>query len=63
MTLCVCASLEYSFQMIFLCASISVQIHMVTDKDGKPRGYAFVEYERERDMNGKKCYNALLRVL
>ena len=26
---------------------------MVTDKEGKPRGYAFVEYERERDMNGK----------
>ena len=27
---------------------------MVTDKDGKPRGYAFIEYDRERDMNGKK---------
>ena len=26
---------------------------MVTDKDGKPRGYAFIEYDRERDMNGK----------
>jgi U1 small nuclear ribonucleoprotein len=23
---------------------------MITDKDGKPRGYAFIEYEREKDM-------------
>uniref|UniRef100_A0A6B2LB09 U1 small nuclear ribonucleoprotein 70 kDa n=1 Tax=Arcella intermedia TaxID=1963864 RepID=A0A6B2LB09_9EUKA len=25
-------------------------VRMVTDLEGKPRGYAFVEYERERDM-------------
>jgi RNA recognition motif-containing protein len=33
-----------------------MQIHMVADKDGKPRGYAFIEYDRERDMNGKKSH-------
>jgi len=32
------------------------QIKMVTDLDGKPRGYAFIEFERERDM--KDAYKA-----
>lgn len=31
----------------------NMQITMVADKQGKPRGYAFIEYERERDMNCK----------
>jgi len=26
------------------------KVSMITDNDGKPRGYCFVEYERERDM-------------
>jgi len=26
------------------------KVRMVTDSTGKPRGYAFIEYERERDM-------------
>ena len=26
------------------------KVNMVNDKDGKPRGYAFVEFERESDM-------------
>jgi len=26
------------------------KIRLVQDKDGKPRGYAFIEYEREKDM-------------
>jgi len=26
------------------------KIRMIKDKEGKPRGYAFIEYERERDM-------------
>lgn len=25
-------------------------LRMVTDEDGQPRGYAFIEYEREADM-------------
>lgn len=30
------------------------QIHMVANsKTGKPRGYAFIEYEKERDMHGE----------
>lgn len=30
------------------------QIRIVKDKiSGKPRGYAFVEFEREKDMKGK----------
>ena len=30
------------------------KIIMINDKDtGKPRGYAFIEYEHERDMHGK----------
>ena len=38
-----------------------LQIRMVMDKDGKPKGYAFVEYDRERDMNGKRhCTLTLL---
>jgi RNA recognition motif. (a.k.a. RRM, RBD, or RNP domain) len=29
---------------------------MVNDGDtGKPKGYAFIEYEHERDMHGKSC--------
>lgn len=26
---------------------------MVQDSEGKPRGYAFIEYEHERDMHGE----------
>lgn len=30
----------------------TLQIHMVYSKrSGKPRGYAFIEYEHERDMH------------
>jgi len=30
-----------------------LQIHIVHDvNNGKPRGYAFIEYEHERDMHG-----------
>jgi U1 small nuclear ribonucleoprotein 70kDa len=30
------------------------KILMIQDKDsGKPRGYAFIEYEHERDMHSK----------
>ena len=33
---------------------INHQIHVVHDKkSGKPRGYAFIEYEHERDMHSK----------
>jgi len=31
------------------------RIRLVTNKDGKSRGYAFVVYERERDMKGEPC--------
>lgn len=32
------------------------KIIMVNDVDsGKPKGYAFIEYEHERDMHGKSC--------
>lgn len=31
---------------------VLLQIHMVYNKEnGKPRGYAFIEYEHERDMH------------
>lgn len=34
---------------------LCTQIHMVANtKTGKPRGYAFLEYEKERDMHGKQ---------
>jgi len=29
-------------------------IKMVKDKAGKPRGYCFIEYEKERDMRSKQ---------
>jgi U1 small nuclear ribonucleoprotein 70kDa len=29
------------------------KIVMAQDESGKPRGYAFIEYEHERDMHGK----------
>ena len=28
---------------------------MVKDSSGKPRGYAFIEFERERDMHSEYC--------
>jgi RNA recognition motif-containing protein len=28
----------------------------VHDKTGKPRGYAFIEYEHKADMSGKYLY-------
>ena len=34
--------------------SVSFQIHVIHDRNsGKPRGYAFIEYEHERDMHCK----------
>jgi len=33
---------------------------MVVDKSGKARGYAFIEYEHERDMHGKMAIVLLL---
>ena len=36
------------------CLYIQSQINMVTNKStGKPRGYAFVEFEYDRDMHSK----------
>ena len=35
---------------------------VVNMKTGKPRGYAFLEYEKERDMHGKYV-NYLTRYL
>lgn len=36
----------------------TLQVTMVTDvKTGKPRGYAFIEYEREKDMHGTNSTN------
>lgn len=33
------------------------KIHLVHDvKTGKPRGYAFIEYEHERDMHSSLCW-------
>lgn len=32
---------------------------MVHDKNGKPRGYAFIEYEHKSDMSGKFKFNPL----
>ena len=38
--------------MVSIVHFLSSQITMVQNK-GKPRGYAFVEYEKERDMHGE----------
>jgi hypothetical protein len=32
---------------------LTQQISMVFDKKGKPRGYAFIEFEHERDMQSE----------
>lgn len=34
-------------------AWLTLQITMVSTTDSKPRGYAFIEYEHERDMHCK----------
>lgn len=35
------------------------QVRIVVDLDGKPRGYGFIEFEREKDMRST-CYSHLL---
>lgn len=38
--------------------TICVQIRLVKNKDtGKPRGYAFILYERDKDMKGTVAHN------
>lgn len=38
------------------------KIIMVQDVDtAKPKGYAFIEYEHERDMHGKRCERVSLK--
>lgn len=38
------------------------KIIMINDSDtGKPKGYAFIEYEHERDMHGKSCNSFILK--
>lgn len=40
------------------------RIRLVRNKDGKSRGYAFLVYERERDMKGElHCLLVLLVIL
>jgi RNA recognition motif-containing protein len=42
--------------IIFVLIVEFVQIRLVTDKEGKPRGYAFIEYEKERDMRSNLVF-------
>ena len=45
------------------CLCVSVQISIVMNKiTGKPRGYAFIIYERERDMHCKIYMYIMLTV-
>ena len=38
-----------------------LQIRLVRDKQGKSRCYAFIEFEREKDMRGKyELYDEIL---
>ena len=38
---------------LFFAHLICLQIHLVHNiNNNKPRGYAFIEYEHERDMHG-----------
>ena len=37
---------------VFMHASFQIRV-VFNDKNNKPRGYAFIEYEHERDMHGK----------
>lgn len=39
---------------VLIQGTVRLQVHMVFDKvTGKPRGYAFVEFEDEADMHGE----------
>jgi U1 small nuclear ribonucleoprotein len=33
------------------------RIRIVADRNGKSRGYAFIVYEKERDMRGKQLHS------
>lgn len=35
------------------------QVRIVVDLDGKPRGYGFIEFEREKDMRST-CYSHIV---
>ena len=37
------------------------RINIVKNKNGNSRGYAFIVYERERDMKGNVLYHMLMR--
>jgi len=39
------------------------RIRIVKDRNGKSKSYAFIVYERERDMKGKSCYSNLVTTL
>jgi hypothetical protein len=42
----------YLFLLIISCVSCVLQICLITERSSeKPRGYAFIEYEHERDMH------------
>jgi len=43
--------------MVFTLQCVSCdQVHMVVNRQStKPRGYAFVEFDHERDMHGEFC--------
>ena len=54
-SLCLCPPFQFLtiFSIILAGSPPSEQIIMVNDKNGKPRGYAFIEFEHERDLNCK----------
>ena len=51
----------YDFEFsILLWVLLILKVKLVCDKDGNPRGYAFIEYENETDM---KCMYTLYSLL
>lgn len=52
---------EADLRRVFETFGVIERIRMVRDKRGKSRGYAFIVYERERDMKGIHSLSFLLK--